>query len=378
MKTTKTIFKNKIIHALILFFLLLIIISCPPVNNDNSTTSSNNNQLPGNFWAINVNTSYYYRVSATLQYSGLHCNIYVENAELSAIPVSLATQIAAEFDSNAIGSYTGIHGLDNTLFGLESDVNGDGKVTILILNIGSYVAGYFNPADLLAYDPNFNPCTNSQEILYLDSNNSHTGYTPGTNSFYATIAHEFQHMINFNQKVFIQGGNESQTWLNEGLSTQAEYEYGINKTVGYYTDTDINNYISDFDGLSDYNFLSWQQIYDNYAADFVFFQWLRVQSSDGDGIYKAIINDYRKVDTNAVVDIAQTTISGHGSTWTTWGDLLRCWYIANYFQNSSTIYGYKSDNIVNPTYNSNLLNIKLLFLFIASNHFFNAGRRYLC
>ena len=281
-----------------------------------------------------------------------HCYIqvrivkfHIDNNYINSVTLAQAKQIADEFDSNAIGSsYYGIHDLDNKLFGTESDVNHDGKVTILLLNIGTGVLGYFDPYDLYAYDGTF--YTNQQDMIYI---NCVSGYSVNSVNFYATIAHEFQHLINYNQKVFVQGNQSggSQTWLTEGLSTAAEYEYIFNKDGTYVGSklTETNGYIDYFKQLNNYNFLSWQGEFWNYAADFIFFQWLRVQSGS-DGVYYAIINNNSYVDTNAVVQTVSNApylINGYGGTWNNWGDLLRSWFVANAYLDSSSIYGYKSD-----------------------------------
>ena len=59
-------------------------------------------------------------------------------------------------------------------------------------------------------------------MLYMDCNPGN----PAATTFNLTMAHELQHLVNFNQKVFVQGSPAGQdTWINEGLSNAAEYVY---------------------------------------------------------------------------------------------------------------------------------------------------------
>jgi hypothetical protein len=154
--------------------------------------------------------------------------------------------------------------------------------------------------------------------------------------FYQTLAHEFQHMINYNQKVFVQNAIEQDTWINEGLSSAAEtiYSGAIIENKRAYYDTDPDGKIS-----SGMNFLTWRDgEYTNYATVYLFFQWLRIQSSLGDRVFKEIINT-NDSDYQAVLKKAQTTITGYNLS-TTWKTVLGDWFIANYFNSPSGIHGY--------------------------------------
>lgn len=115
---------------------------------------------------------------------------------------------------------------DRLLFGQESDINGDAHFSVLLTNRfkNSGAVGFFSAADLFPRRIFSNPFSNEQEILYA---------TPVTgqvsrNLLYATIAHEYQHLINFSRRVSeIPNAVPEEVWLNEGLSYMAEDNCGL-------------------------------------------------------------------------------------------------------------------------------------------------------
>lgn len=107
------------------------------------------------------------------------------------------------------------------VFGNEWSKDGgrDGEEKIVIMMCSSMkkgLYGYFDPKDAFSKDDV--QYSNEGEILYLNS-------TCADADLYSTIAHEFQHMCDFNQKVCLDGefsGEYEDTTLNEGKSTLSE------------------------------------------------------------------------------------------------------------------------------------------------------------
>lgn len=108
-----------------------------------------------------------------------------------------------------------------SVFGKEWSKDGgrDGEEKIIIMMCSSMkksLYGYFDPKD--AFSKKDSKYSNEGEILYLNSNCADA-------DLYSTIAHEFQHMCDFNQKVCLDGefsGEYEDTTINEGKSTLAE------------------------------------------------------------------------------------------------------------------------------------------------------------
>lgn len=112
-----------------------------------------------------------------------------------------------------------IYPLDRKLFGPEANPGIDGDPHIFILHqlkLGSYAVGVFSLRDTCPRT--LCPTSNQHELIYIGLD-----YAPvGSDQNMATIAHEFQHLIQNNTD-----GNEER-WLNEGLSQLAEHLNGFN------------------------------------------------------------------------------------------------------------------------------------------------------
>jgi hypothetical protein len=153
---------------------------------------------------------------------------------------------AGGLDSTALDSIaslfdTRLYGLDTAAFGVESDIDSNTVVLVLMTNTVNklvtkkdceagegFVAGFFFGVDL---DPRFrnDSRSNKAEIFYTfvpdpaatlscaHSSAEVQAFVP------VTLIHEFQHMISFNQHVLLRGSvNGEVLWLNEGLSHYAE------------------------------------------------------------------------------------------------------------------------------------------------------------
>jgi hypothetical protein len=121
-------------------------------------------------------------------------------------------------------------------FGATSDIDANGRTFVLFTPIvnrltlgsgqcGSYVAGFFNGADLSGSSNG-----NRAEIFYSSVPGEPAGgptcnplsQAVVRNSAPATFIHELQHMISYNQHVLVRSAGTEDIWLNEGLSHIAE------------------------------------------------------------------------------------------------------------------------------------------------------------
>lgn len=110
--------------------------------------------------------------------------------------------------------------------GPPSDVDNDGKIHFLYTNrvnpdnslFGS--AAFFHAASLLSVNQGGDG--NLSDMFYID---------PDTDPWrmHGLLAHEFQHLISFNQRVLIRNGQPEVLWLNEGLSHFCEDLIGENR-----------------------------------------------------------------------------------------------------------------------------------------------------
>ena len=316
----------------------------------------------GNFWAMdNSRNGASYRVNADLVVEGTHCKIWLEKG--SNLQWSDVKKIADVFDKkiypNMIDYFSpdafifeGIP-FNNTLEFADWLVNGDGKLCILLLDIrdnyeegvnDAYVAGYFSSYDLYS-----GIASNRRAMIYIDINQGIKG-PKGVEEVYRTIAHETQHLMNYAARVVKSNPRSPSvvdTWLDEGLSSAAEYIFMKEHSTDRY-EWFFNNGTASINGLIDRgnNFYVWgnrrnENVYallDDYATVYMFFQWLRLQTGDF-SVYKKIIssdsNNY-----NAVLDALNHDLGAQFD----WRTLLKTWHAANYINADKGLYGYWGEN----------------------------------
>ena len=100
----------------------------------------------------------------------------------------------------------------------------DERIYIFLVDIRDrfaegYVAGYFDHRDLEGWSGNQKP------VFFMDTNPGEPGDPDDkSNAFYRTLAHEFQHMVNFSIQQ-ANGNPEQERWLDEGFSMFSEYVF---------------------------------------------------------------------------------------------------------------------------------------------------------
>jgi hypothetical protein len=322
-------FLKNILQGSGLCCLLIVLESCTFIPDDG--------QPGGVFYAMNFKTNEPYRIETVKLFENERCIIY-KSTDSAGTVAQGAAAIGAKFQDKIYPSITDV-------FGEPLDIDGNGKVILILMDIidgltDSYVAGYFFSADM--YSKTDISYSNEGEILYIDDND----VTPGSESFYATMAHEFQHLLRFSDYARRKNNgediSETEVWLNEGLSTAAEY---------IYLDSHINEYISHFNSdpnrtiRNGNNFYFWDDNnYDDYATAYLFFQWLRTQAETGADKYTI----YRKICESGksgyegVLAAAQELFSDSGEI-KAWEDLIGSWFLANYINAGSGLYGYHGE-----------------------------------
>ncbi len=172
----------------------------------------------------------YTTVTGRLRYIGDDILVYVDTAmdDDEYLTDAEIDEMASNFETHSMA-------IERNLFGRESDVNADGKVTILMTPVlnemclpTGIVTGFFFPGDLYEQDSS-NPASNAQEIFYTLVPDPEGRFCRALgleftmdNILPGVLAHEYQHMISFNQHVFLKGGSTEEPWLNESLSHLAE------------------------------------------------------------------------------------------------------------------------------------------------------------
>lgn len=163
-----------------------------------------------NFWVHDLDTNKNNEVSATLRYITPHVYFWVQDG--LDIEESEMKALVDTFENE-------MYPTNREFFGSEWSPGIDGDEHIYILysrGLGFSVAGYFSSSD--STHPMIQEYSNSHEMFLFNADN-----TPlGGDYAYAVLAHEFQHMIHWNNDL-----NET-SWLNEGSSELAVLLNGYN------------------------------------------------------------------------------------------------------------------------------------------------------
>jgi hypothetical protein len=282
--------------------------------------------------------------------------IYVDNASTveQRYTILELNDIARIFDDY-------LYPIDTLNFGRESDIDANGVVQVLLTpkinalspncdDNGQIILGYFFALDLLA-DPN----SNNGEVFYSlvpdpfgsGAPNCRVPKDFAKSNLGATFVHEFQHMISYNQHVFVHNSNNSEdTWLNEGLSHYAEELAGrivpdtVPQTPGTtYTEYALSNYINAYSYLEnpEASFLispaNTGGTLDERGAAWLFVRWAADQFGTGvDNLAQLQVRG-----TSFTQAVVRTGLNGFANVEAASGEsfstLVTQWQLANYLDN---------------------------------------------
>jgi hypothetical protein len=370
---------KKFILILMTIFLIFAITGC--VFNDDEDAKKYSTKK---FWAIDSSTdpSTFYQLTAEKLTENSRCEVWAEKG--SGVTEGTANLIANEYANNIYTKMVENFGWEDNIpltnggsirmntmeyaHALATGRISGAKLTILLLDIkdgyqpgvnDSYVGGYFCPYDLLSPASVPQDCeSNSLDMIYIDT---YPGFRKNIKEVYTTLAHEMQHLMNFTSSAqyrVIEVNNKNEiypmdTWIDEGLSSAAEQIYSgehlMDRVEWFIKNGDEDSKGNTVSGKIDEgnNFYVWGNrvtksepypILDDYATVYLFFQWLRLQSSKD--IYKEIIKS-EKDDQQAVINAFNKKSSG--SKYSNWESMLKDWLKANNINSESGRTGYMND-----------------------------------
>ena len=182
------------------------------------------------------------------------------NAQVPAKQAEILTNLdnaSAEFSNKIYPTLT-------SMFGAEwsPGIDGNNAITVLFHPIKENAGGYFRSAD--EYSRLQVPDSNEREMLYLSAAQIDSPRLPGF------LAHEFVHLITFNQKNRMQGVQE-EVWLNEA---RADY---VSTVLGYddaYQGSNLEKRANDFLVEPSDSLTEWQNTKYDYAVENVFMHYL--------------------------------------------------------------------------------------------------------
>jgi len=203
-------------------------------------------------------------VSATLVKTTNKLYFYIEKtwwdsqsqAKQSEILLNLG-KLSEEFDNKIYTNLTSIFGSE-----WKPGVDGDNKITVLFESMNSSEGGYFRTAD--EYIKLQLPLSNEREMIYLALDRIDD---PRLKVF---LAHEFVHLITFNQK----DKNfkiEEEVWLNEA---RADYSSTILGYDDIYSGSNLQQRVKDFIESPSDSITEWRGTKYDYASISLFMHYL--------------------------------------------------------------------------------------------------------
>ncbi|MFN0178830.1 MAG: hypothetical protein ACKVZ0_08520 [Gemmatimonadales bacterium] len=179
----------------------------------------------------NLTCGQFVDVAATARYVGTKAAIYADQT----VPTA---DTLLEVDYQDLGQTfdNRLYAINQAAFGSESDIDSNQRIIILMTDAvnaltpdctGGRIVGYFFGLDLITSGSQ-SANSNKSEVFFTlvpaPANGNCTAYTrlSAVRNLKATLIHELQHMISWNQHVIVRGGNSEEAWLNEALSHFAE------------------------------------------------------------------------------------------------------------------------------------------------------------
>jgi immune inhibitor A len=209
------------------------------------------------FWVSNVLDNTNYQVQARLRYAGPNTLMYVDTSVEGDVDQADIERSARQFEQE-------IYPRDRELFGeeLSPGIDGDARLTILNTPVQG-AGGYFSSRD--GVPKQINQYSNEREMFVIAINH----YPLGTDSYGSTLAHEFQHMIEWTK------APRSPSWFNEGLSVLAEDLNGFTEDGSAYIaleqpDVQLTGWSSTASQTGEHygtSRLFFRYIYEQYAGD---------------------------------------------------------------------------------------------------------------
>ena len=161
-------------------------------------------------------------VRATLRFVGQKAQYFFEDnywnsrsgMEQDEI-LARTTRLADEFDNK-------IYPLETNFWGAEPNpgVDNDPKIYVIFTNLVDTAGGFFDTSNL--YVKSRIPESNEKEIIFL---NIRLLSSASDRRIFSFFAHEFQHLISFNQKTILRNSDDD-IWLNEARSEFSPFYLG--------------------------------------------------------------------------------------------------------------------------------------------------------
>ena len=229
-------------------------------------------------------------------------------------------KLAKEFDNTIYPSLTQVFGSE-----WKPGIDNDEKIVILLTRLKNDTGGYFNERDEISQTQE--SMSNEREMIYL---NAVQIANPLISSL---LAHEFQHMINWNQKERLRGAAED-VWLNELMSEYAPTVAGYDSV---YTGSNLERRVDDFLANPFDSLTEWKGERYDYPSVNLFGHYLADQF--GEDIFKYLMQS-----SEVGIKSIESALGGQNYNFT-FSQIFNNWAIANFLNDISFYsgqYGYRN------------------------------------
>jgi len=255
------------------------------------------------FWALNLDPAESFQLTATLAHVSPHLYVWVQDGVY--IQEDALEESGQVFEERLYATVRERFGSECT-----PGINNDVRLTVLNVRFSGAVA-YFSSRDQCL--STVIPTSNQREMIYINPE----AIQPGSASYNATLAHEFQHMIHW-----FADPNED-TWVNEGASELAVHLCNYHQSdrinaFARHPDTPLTRWTSDPGDMAAH-----------YGASFLFLAYFdeRLGPEATRELVSSELNGIAGF--ASVLETRQTSLSFEG--------LFADWVLANYLDGRSTL-----------------------------------------
>lgn len=205
------------------------------------------------FWVHDIQGQSYFEIEAVVRVVTDHACVWVQDGR--RFDQAALERGAGTFSDEIVPALRRVFGSETS-----PGIDGDPRIHLLHHESIDGVAGFFSSSD--AVPAAVNRYSNQRELFYISMDD----HRPGSYDYLALLAHEYQHMIQYNVD------RNEDGWVNEGFSAVAPH------LVGYGSQTATEFFLAPDTAL-----LEWDPGMANaphYAASYAFFSYLRARFGD--------------------------------------------------------------------------------------------------
>jgi hypothetical protein len=226
------------------------------------------------------------RKPCTVRGMGDHCYVVVDDDEwLIGIDQADVDRIVQHFDNQSVGHWPeqGIWDLNTGHFGPPPNpLDGLERIFLFYYRFNISADGYFWVFDQYP-DGSMSFASNEADVIYLATDSGE----PASDYMLAVAAHEFQHLIHFNQD------ENEEAWVEEGLGELAMWLFGHPDNISAFNSNPDNN-LTDWGGYwADYiqTYLWTLYIYEQYGGQLTIWD-LTHNPANGMTGYQQVLNGH--------------------------------------------------------------------------------------